>query len=146
MHILETKKAHFDPVEIRGPLRERPERADQGQAAGKEPPEPPEPQPSNVINLMDALRRSAQGDERQRCATAGKRAGQARARAKSARQARRAASAAQEVEEGELRRVGTEDYRAKRKFDVTRRAARQGGAASAASFCHPEARGDAAAL
>ena len=29
--------------------------------AGKEPPAAPTPKPSNVINLMDALRRSAQG-------------------------------------------------------------------------------------
>ncbi|MBI3704648.1 MAG: Ku protein, partial [Rhizobiales bacterium] len=32
--------------------------------AGKEPPHAPEGRPSNVINLMDALRRSAQAERR----------------------------------------------------------------------------------
>lgn len=64
-HILETKKGHFDP----GKFEDRYENALQdlikAKRAGKAPPVVSEPRPSNVINLMDALRRSAQG-ERQR--------------------------------------------------------------------------------
>ena len=39
--------------------------------AGKAPPVISEPRPSNVINLMDALRRSAQGERRQQSASRG---------------------------------------------------------------------------
>jgi DNA end-binding protein Ku len=65
IHILETKKGHFNP----GKFEDRYENALQdlikAKRAGKAPPVVSEPRPSNVINLMDALRRSAQG-ERQR--------------------------------------------------------------------------------
>ena len=37
-HILKSKKAKFDPHEIRGPLRGRAEQADQAKRAGKKPP------------------------------------------------------------------------------------------------------------
>ncbi len=62
VHILETKKGHFNP----GKFEDRYESALQdlikAKRAGKAPPVVSEPQPSNVINLMDALRRSAQGE------------------------------------------------------------------------------------
>jgi DNA end-binding protein Ku len=58
VHILETKKGHFNP----GKFEDRYENALQGlskaKRAGKAPPVVSEPRPSNVINLMDALRRS----------------------------------------------------------------------------------------
>jgi DNA end-binding protein Ku len=61
-HILESKKGSFDPDKF----EDRYETALQGlikaKQAGKAPPTIAEPQPSNVINLMDALRRSAKGD------------------------------------------------------------------------------------
>jgi DNA end-binding protein Ku len=63
-HILETKKGKFDP----GKFEDRYENAlialIKAKHAGKEPPEPSEAKPSNVINLMDALRRSAKADRR----------------------------------------------------------------------------------
>ena len=61
-HILDSKKGHFNPDKF----EDRYENALQGlikaKRAGKAPPVVAEPRPSNVINLMDALRRSAKGD------------------------------------------------------------------------------------
>lgn len=69
VHILETKKGHFNP----GKFEDRYETALQdlikAKRAGKTPPVVSEPRPSNVINLMDALRRSAQGERRQAATT-----------------------------------------------------------------------------
>lgn len=63
-HILETKKGKFDP----GKFEDRYENAlialIKAKHAGKKPPEPSEAKPSNVINLMDALRRSAKAERR----------------------------------------------------------------------------------
>ncbi len=71
VHILETKKGHFNP----GKFEDRYENALQelikAKRAGKAPPVISEPRPSNVINLMDALRRSAQGERRQQSASRG---------------------------------------------------------------------------
>jgi DNA end-binding protein Ku len=62
VHILETKKGKFDP----GKFTDRYENAltdlIKAKRAGKAPPVVAEPRPSNVINLLDALRRSAQAD------------------------------------------------------------------------------------
>jgi DNA end-binding protein Ku len=61
-HILESKRGHFDPSKF----DDRYEKALKGlikaKGAGKELPEAPEPPPSNVINLMDALRRSVKAE------------------------------------------------------------------------------------
>ena len=58
-HILETKKTKFDPSQVRGPLRDRAQEADQRPSKpARSRRRAPEPQPTNVINLMDALRRS----------------------------------------------------------------------------------------
>ena len=61
-HILESKRGHFDPSKF----EDRDEKALKGlikaKGAGKELPEAPEPPPSNVINLMDALRRSVKAE------------------------------------------------------------------------------------
>ena len=69
VHILETKKGHFNP----GKFEDRYESALQdlikAKRAGKAPPVVSEPQPSNVINLMDALRRSAQSERHRPAAT-----------------------------------------------------------------------------
>jgi len=69
VHILETKKGHFNP----GKFEDRYENALQdlikAKRAGKAPPVVAEPRPSNVINLMDALRRSAQGERRRPAVT-----------------------------------------------------------------------------
>ena len=88
VHILETKKGHFNP----GKFEDRYENALQdlikAKHAGKAPPVVAEPQPSNVINLMDALRRSAQGERRRPAAT--RRNGARAKRSTSRRKVRRA--------------------------------------------------------
>jgi DNA end-binding protein Ku len=69
VHILETKKGHFDP----GKFEDRYENALQdlikAKRAGKAPPVLSEPRPSNVVNLMDALRRSAKSEHPRPAAT-----------------------------------------------------------------------------
>jgi len=69
VHILETKKGHFDP----GKFEDRYENALQdlirAKRAGKAPPVLSEPRPSNVVNLMDALRRSAKSEHNRPAAT-----------------------------------------------------------------------------
>ena len=60
-HILEQKKGHFDPEEFEDRYEDALKVLIKAKQAGKEPPAAPTPKPSNVINLMDALRRSAKG-------------------------------------------------------------------------------------
>jgi len=88
VHILETKKGHFNP----GKFEDRYENALQdlikAKRTGKAPPVVSEPRPSNVINLMDALRRSAQGERRQAATT--RRNGARSKRASPRRKVRRA--------------------------------------------------------
>ena len=60
-HILEQKKGHFDPDKFEDRYEEALGTLIKAKRAGKEPPTSPSPKPSNVINLMDALRRSVKG-------------------------------------------------------------------------------------
>ena len=73
-HILDSKKGHFNPDKF----EDRYENALQGlikaKRAGKAPPVVAEPRPSNVINLMDALRRSARADGERRNSSSGRKA------------------------------------------------------------------------
>jgi non-homologous end joining protein Ku len=63
-HILDTKTTRFDPSKF-GDRYETALRAlIKAKQAGRKPPSPPVPPPSNVINLMDALRRSVQAGGR----------------------------------------------------------------------------------
>ena len=80
-HILEQKQGHFDPAKFEDRYEDALTALINAKRAGKAPPSSPSPKPSNVINLMDALRRSVKGDK----------AGRGAARAKSS--ARRATSA-----------------------------------------------------
>jgi len=57
-HILKQKKGHFDPDKFEDRYEDALSALIKAKRAGKEPPAPPEHKPSNVINLMDALRRS----------------------------------------------------------------------------------------
>jgi len=57
-HILKQKKGHFDPGKFEDRYEDALSALIKAKRAGKEPPAAPEPKPSNVINLMDALRRS----------------------------------------------------------------------------------------
>ncbi len=61
-HILESKRGHFDPSKFEDRYEDALRALIKAKRAGKEPPAPSEPRPSNVINLMDALRRSVKGD------------------------------------------------------------------------------------
>ena len=58
VHILDTKRAHFDPAKFEDRYEEALTALIKAKQAGKAPPSAPSPKPSNVINLMDALRRS----------------------------------------------------------------------------------------
>ena len=62
-HILKQKKGHFDPEKFEDRYEDALTALIKAKRAGKEPPAPPEPKPSNVINLMDALRRSVKGEK-----------------------------------------------------------------------------------
>jgi DNA end-binding protein Ku len=61
-HILESKRGHFDPSKFEDRYENALKGLIKAKGAGKELPEAPEPPPSNVINLMDALRRSVKGE------------------------------------------------------------------------------------
>ena len=80
-HILEQKQGHFDPAKFEDRYEDALTSLINAKRAGKAPPSSPSPRPSNVINLMDALRRSVKGEK----------AGRGAARAKSS--SRRATSA-----------------------------------------------------
>jgi DNA end-binding protein Ku len=60
VHILRTKKAKFDPSKFEDRYEDALKAVIAAKKAGKKLPEPAAPAPSNVINLMDALRRSVQ--------------------------------------------------------------------------------------
>jgi DNA end-binding protein Ku len=93
-HILKQKKGHFDP----GKFEDRYEHAlsalIKAKRAGKEPPAAPEPKASNVINLMDALRRSA-----------GERGGKARGHAGAKSSGRRTSAKSKTAKHKRLRKA-----------------------------------------
>lgn len=62
-HILEQKKGHFDPEKFEDRYEDALTELIKAKRAGKEPPAVSTPRPSNVINLMDALRRSVKGSK-----------------------------------------------------------------------------------
>jgi len=61
VQILESKKGHFDPSKFEDRYENALMQLIEAKRAGKKPPVISEERPSNVINLMDALRRSARG-------------------------------------------------------------------------------------
>ena len=79
-HILEQKKGHFDPSKFEDRYEDALTALIKAKRAGKEPPTSPAPKPSNVINLMDALRRSVKGDKYGGTATTAKSSGRAAAK------------------------------------------------------------------
>ena len=62
-HIIGQKKGHFDPSKFEDRYEDALTALIKAKRAGKEPPSSPAPKPSNVINLMDALRRSVKGEK-----------------------------------------------------------------------------------
>jgi DNA end-binding protein Ku len=62
-HILESKKGHFDPSKFEDRYESALMDLIKAKRSGKSPPIVSEERPSNVINLMDALRKSARADK-----------------------------------------------------------------------------------
>ncbi len=87
-HIVKSKITHFDPGEFKDRYEEALGALIRAKSAGKTPPKPPAPRRDNVINLMDALRRSVQSGKGGKSARAHKRrAASARKRAPQRRKA-----------------------------------------------------------
>jgi DNA end-binding protein Ku len=63
-HILATKKARFDPSKFEDRYETALKQLIAAKQAGEKPPTSPAPRPSNVVSLMDALRRSVQSERR----------------------------------------------------------------------------------
>jgi DNA end-binding protein Ku len=72
-HILDTKRAKFDPSKFEDRYESALKKLIAAKQAGRKPPSAPPPQPSNVINLMDALRRSVAGERSSRARSKGAR-------------------------------------------------------------------------
>jgi DNA end-binding protein Ku len=92
-HILETKKGKFDPDKFEDRYEDALKALIKAKREGKEPPTLAEPKPSNVINLMDALRRSARSESAGERRTASRRSpakAQTRKRTAARRKVRRA--------------------------------------------------------
>lgn len=62
-HILKQKEGRFDPSKFEDRYEDALQSLIKAKKAGKEPPAVSTPKPSNVINLMDALRRSVKGEK-----------------------------------------------------------------------------------
>ena len=61
-HIVKSKAGRFDPDKFDDRYERAVTALIKAKRAGKEPPSEPPPKPSNVIDLMDALRRSVRGE------------------------------------------------------------------------------------
>jgi len=62
VHILKSKETHFDPSQFEDRYEHALIQLIKAKQAGKAPPKAAEPAPSNVVNLMDALRKSVQAE------------------------------------------------------------------------------------
>jgi DNA end-binding protein Ku len=62
-HIIDTKKAKFDPSRFEDRYQDAIVELIRAKRAGRPAPVPPAQRPSNVVSLMDALRRSVAADE-----------------------------------------------------------------------------------
>jgi DNA end-binding protein Ku len=82
-HILKTKKTKFDPSKFEDRYERALKALIAAKQAGKKPPTPPTPQPTNVVSLMDALRRSVQAERGGAATERGRGKAQKRAAAKS---------------------------------------------------------------
>ena len=84
VHILKTKTAKFDPSKFEDRYEGALKKLIAAKQAGKELPAAPAPEPSNVINLMVALRRSVQAERGGTSHGGGRKAGRKRAAPKRA--------------------------------------------------------------
>jgi DNA end-binding protein Ku len=64
VHILKSKETHFDPSQFEDRYEHALIQLIKAKQAGKAPPKAAEPAPSNVVNLMDALRKSVQAEKK----------------------------------------------------------------------------------
>jgi DNA end-binding protein Ku len=78
-HILDTKKAKFDPSKFEDRYETALKELIAAKRAGKKPPTSPSPRPTNVVSLMDALRRSVQAERRDSASESGRSKAQKRA-------------------------------------------------------------------
>ena len=62
-HIIDIKKAKFDPSRFEDRYQDAVVELIRAKRAGRPAPAPPAPRPSNVVSLMDALRRSVAADQ-----------------------------------------------------------------------------------
>jgi DNA end-binding protein Ku len=69
-HIVETKAGHFDPDRFDDRYEHALSELIQAKQSGRSPPSAPTPRPSNVVNLMDALRRSVKAERQKPSARA----------------------------------------------------------------------------
>lgn len=94
IHIVKTKEAHFQPEEFEDRYEQALADLIKAKQAGQPLPKPSEPRPTNVVNLMDALRRSVQaetgGERRAAPAARRSRAAAPRKRASTTRSRKRA--------------------------------------------------------
>ncbi len=81
-HILQTKKAKFDPSKFEDRYETALKELIAAKQAGKKPPTLQSPQPTNVVSLMDALRRSVQAERRGSSSESGRGKGYKRAASK----------------------------------------------------------------
>jgi DNA end-binding protein Ku len=88
VQILESKKGHFDSSKFEDRYESALMDLIKAKRAGKKPPVVSEERPSNVINLMDALRRSARGGGR--ASSARRKSASGRKRASARKKVRRA--------------------------------------------------------
>jgi len=92
-HIIETKRGKFDPTKFEDRYQDALVDLIRAKRAGKPRPAPPEPRtPSNVINLMDALRRSVDSESRRGKAAPRKSSAKAQAATKKSAPSRSASS------------------------------------------------------
>ncbi len=89
-HILETKKGKFNPAKFEDRYETALKELVKAKHAGRKAPVAAESKPSNVVNLMDALRRSAQADRRKKPAAAARRKTSARKSPATRRKVRKA--------------------------------------------------------
>ena len=64
-HIIKSKQAHFEPEKFKDRYEAALADLIKAKDEGKTPPKPPAPRHDNVINLMDALRRSVKSEQRE---------------------------------------------------------------------------------
>lgn len=79
LHIIDTKTAKFDPSKFADHYQETVVDLIRAKRAGRPAPTPDAPAPSNVVNLMDALRRSLDAEKRIQDKASPTKAGQAKA-------------------------------------------------------------------